>query len=57
MATKIGYDKDGKVVAIDSETGQKDAIGTMENLISEVEERRKLREKARKLLEKKHPTQ
>lgn len=51
VGIKIAHDENGKVVAVDTETGQSEEIRTMENLLSEVEERRKLREKAKKMME------
>ena len=51
MPTKIEYDEHGNVIGVDSETGKKiGEIRTMGNDISEIEEKRKLREKAKELL-------
>lgn len=59
MAIKIAHGEDGGIIAVDTENSKKVAdISTMESLMSEVEEKRKLREKAMELLEKqKHPSE
>lgn len=59
MATKFEYDEHGNIITVDPKTGKKTGeIGTMGNVMAEVEEKRKIREQAMKLLEerKKHPT-
>ena len=48
---KIDYDKNGNIITVDSETGKKvGEIRTMGNDIAELEEKRLLREKAKKMI-------
>ena len=55
MAIKITHNEKGIVVAVDSETGQKEIIGTMEYFMCEVNKKRILREKVKKMIdERKH---
>lgn len=59
MTTEFKYDDRGNIITVDPETGKKDGeILTMGNVIAEVEEKRRMREKAKKLLQerKEHPT-
>ena len=59
MTTEFKYDDHGNIVTVDLETGKKDGeILTMGNVMAEVEEKRKKREQAKKLLQdrKEHPT-
>lgn len=57
MAIKLDYDKNGNIITVDSETGKKvGEVRTMGNDIAELEEKRLLREKAKKMIdERKHP--
>lgn len=59
MTTEFKYDERGNIITVDPETGKKDGeILTMGNVMAEVEEKRKKREQAKKLLQerKEHPT-
>ena len=57
MAIKLDYDQYGNIIAIDTDTGNEiGSVGTMGNEMAEIEEKRKLREKAKNMMEeKKHP--
>ena len=57
MAIKLDYDKNGNIITVDSKTGKKvGEVHTMGNDIAELEEKRLLREKAKKMIdERKHP--
>lgn len=57
MAIKFDYDENGNVITVDSKTGKKvGEIRTIGNDVAELEEKRLLREKAKKMIdERKHP--
>ena len=57
MVIKFNYDKTGDIIAIDSNTGKKvGEIRTMGNDMKELETKKELIEKAKKMMEeRKHP--